>query len=118
MIRTALALAALAAIAPADREIRLTPDEIAARPHLGASAGSSGVAGIQTRILSGDPTKAGLYTIEITVPANTRIAAHTHRDERSATVVAGLWHFGYAPPPAIRCARNCRRAASTPSRPA
>ena len=29
------------------------------------------------------------------VPAHTRIAAHSHRDDRVATVVSGVWHFGY-----------------------
>jgi uncharacterized RmlC-like cupin family protein len=29
------------------------------------------------------------------VPAHTRIAAHTHRDNRTALVVSGEWHFGY-----------------------
>ncbi|MFS8115115.1 alpha/beta fold hydrolase [Rhizobium jaguaris] len=28
-------------------------------------------------------------------PAHTRIAAHTHRDNRTALVVSGEWHFGY-----------------------
>jgi uncharacterized RmlC-like cupin family protein len=75
--------------------LRLAPADIAALPMLGAGAGTSGVAGIRTRILSGDPTKAGLYTIALTVPANTRIAAHRHRDDRTATVVSGTWYFGY-----------------------
>ena len=52
-------------------------------------------AGIQTTTLYGDPTRPGPYTIEIRVPANTSIAAHTHRDERSAVVVRGTWYFGY-----------------------
>jgi uncharacterized RmlC-like cupin family protein len=45
--------------------------------------------------LAGDPTKPGLYSLRLTVPPNTRIAAHTHRDERTAVVVAGTWFFGY-----------------------
>lgn len=76
-------------------QLRLAPADIAALPALGAGAGTSGVAGIRTRILSGDPTKPGLYTIALTVPANTRIAAHRHRDDRTATVVSGTWYFGY-----------------------
>ncbi|MGQ0835294.1 MAG: cupin domain-containing protein, partial [Gammaproteobacteria bacterium] len=28
-------------------------------------------------------------------PANTRIEAHSHPDDRIATVVSGTWHFGY-----------------------
>jgi pimeloyl-ACP methyl ester carboxylesterase/quercetin dioxygenase-like cupin family protein len=74
---------------------RLTPREIADLAQGGPGAGTSGVAGIRTTVLEGDPTKAGLYTIRLHVPANTRIEAHTHRDNRSATVVSGTWYLGY-----------------------
>jgi uncharacterized RmlC-like cupin family protein len=74
---------------------RLNPDEIAALQKGGAGAGTSGVKGIQTIVLAGDPNAAGPYTIEIIVPANTRIAAHHHRDDRAAVVVSGDWFFGY-----------------------
>jgi quercetin dioxygenase-like cupin family protein len=37
----------------------------------------------------------GPYSFEIRVPAHTQIAAHTHRDNRTALVVSGEWHFGY-----------------------
>ena len=74
---------------------RLTAIDIHTLVPIGASAGTSGVAGIQTRLLKGDPTEAGLYTIQLSVPANTRIEAHDHPDDRVATVVSGTWHFGY-----------------------
>lgn len=94
----ALAAALTASAAPAqdhaDR-VRLTPTQIEAMTRAGAGAGTSGVPGIQTTILLGDPTKAGPYAIEIRVPANTRIAAHEHRDHRSAVVISGTWYFGY-----------------------
>jgi pimeloyl-ACP methyl ester carboxylesterase len=64
-------------------------------PATGPGAGTSGVNGIQTIVLSGDPAKAGPYAIELKVPAHTRIAAHSHRDNRQALVVSGAWHFGY-----------------------
>jgi quercetin dioxygenase-like cupin family protein len=76
-------------------QIRLTPDEIVAKEAGGAGAGTSGVAGIQTTVLLGDPTKPGLYTIRLSIPANTKIQAHTHRDDRSAIVMSGTWYFGY-----------------------
>ncbi len=76
-------------------QVRLTPAEIATMAKGGAGAGTSGVEGIKTTTLYGDPTKPGPYTIEIRVPANTRIQAHTHRDDRSAVVVSGRWFFGY-----------------------
>jgi pimeloyl-ACP methyl ester carboxylesterase len=74
---------------------RLTPAQIAALPGTGASAGTSGVSGIQTRVLKGDPTQAGLYTIQLEVPSNTRIEAHEHPDDRVASVISGTWYFGY-----------------------
>jgi uncharacterized RmlC-like cupin family protein len=43
----------------------------------------------------GDPDHTGLYTIMLQIPANTRIAAHDHRDDRVATVVSGTWYIGY-----------------------
>ncbi len=76
-------------------KVRLTPQEIASRAKGGAGVGTSGVEGIRTTVLMGDPAKSGPYTIEIRVPANTRIQAHTHRDDRSAVVVSGRWYFGY-----------------------
>lgn len=74
---------------------RLTPADIAALDRTGPGAGSSGVTGIVTTVLYGDPSSPGLYTIRLSVPANTRIEAHSHRDDRSATVVSGVWYFGY-----------------------
>ena len=74
---------------------RLTPAEIGALAGAGASAGTSGVSGIQTRTLKGNPTRPGLYTIQLEVPANTRIEAHDHPDDRVATVISGTWYFGY-----------------------
>jgi quercetin dioxygenase-like cupin family protein len=46
-------------------------------------------------VLYGDPSKAGFYSILLFVPANTTIQAHSHRDNRMATVVSGNWQFGY-----------------------
>jgi alpha-beta hydrolase superfamily lysophospholipase len=46
-------------------------------------------------LLKGDPNKPGLYTIQLTIPPNTRIEAHTHPDDRVATVISGTWYIGY-----------------------
>jgi pimeloyl-ACP methyl ester carboxylesterase len=70
-------------------------EETEAMPLAGAGAGTSGLDGIRTRLIYGDPAKAGPYVLEIRVPANTRIAPHTHRDDRVATVISGNWYFGY-----------------------
>lgn len=74
---------------------RLTPAEVEAFGKSDLTAGTSGVSGIETTVLKGDPTKAGLYTILLKVPANTSIESHTHPDDRVATVISGTWHFGY-----------------------
>lgn len=74
---------------------RMTPDEISKLEQGCAGPGSSGMAGIRTTVLSGDPTKPGLYTIRLFVPGHMRIEAHVHRDERSAVVVSGHWSIGY-----------------------
>lgn len=58
-------------------------------------AGTSGASGIETVVLKGDPTKAGLYTLMLRVGPNVRIQAHSHKDDRVATVVKGTWYFGY-----------------------
>jgi uncharacterized RmlC-like cupin family protein len=57
--------------------------------------GSSGISGIQTVVLKGAPDRAGVYTIMLRVPAHTQIQAHSHRDDRVATVISGTWHIGY-----------------------
>jgi pimeloyl-ACP methyl ester carboxylesterase len=76
-------------------QIRLTAAQVDAMARDRGGAGTSGLNGVQTTVLSGDPTVPGPYTIEIRVPPHTHIAAHTHRDNRSAIVVSGEWHFGY-----------------------
>ena len=53
------------------------------------------MSGIQTVVLKGDPNQEGVYTIMLRVPAHTQIAAHSHRDDRVATVVSGTWRIGY-----------------------
>ena len=89
--------ASAADAASTNDQLRLDPGDIAALSKSGAGAGTSGVIGIQTTVLFGDPTVAGPYTIALRVPAHTIIAAHTHRDNRSAVVVSGTWWFGYGP---------------------
>jgi pimeloyl-ACP methyl ester carboxylesterase len=76
-------------------EMRLAPTEFKFPQQGNAGTGSSGVSGIQTVVLKGDPNESGMYTIMLRVPAHTHIAAHSHRDDRVATVVSGTWHIGY-----------------------
>ena len=90
-----LALSVLATAQDSQVKRRLTPKEIEALPGESAGAGTSGLPAVTTRVLFGDPSKAGLYTIELKVAPNTVIQAHTHRDTRTAVVIGGLWYFGY-----------------------
>ena len=92
-----LALSVFATAQDSQVKRRLTPKEIEALPSESAGAGTSGLPAVTTRVLFGDPTKSGLYTIELKVAPNTVIQAHTHRDMRTAVVIGGLWYFGYGP---------------------
>jgi quercetin dioxygenase-like cupin family protein len=92
-----LVLAAAYASPAPSPQLRLAPEEVDAMPAHDSGAGTSGVAGIRTTVVAGDPTGPGPYLIRLSIPANTRIHAHTHRDNRTAVVVAGVWYFGYGP---------------------
>ena len=76
-------------------EKRLAPSEFTFPQQGNPGTGSSGVRGIQTIVLKGDPNETGVYTIMLRVPPHTKIAAHSHRDDRVATVVSGTWRIGY-----------------------
>jgi quercetin dioxygenase-like cupin family protein len=92
----ALSLAAASvAMAQSLPEMRMTPAEIHTSRLDNNQIGSSGVPGVHTKVLFGDPSKAGFYTVLLFVPAHTTIQAHSHRDNRVAAVVSGEWHFGY-----------------------
>ena len=94
----ALAIAGVAALTAQNGqspEKRITPAEVQWPTATAPAVGTSGVVGIQTVVLKGDPTKAGLYTLLLRLGPNTRIQAHSHRDDRVATVVSGRWYLGY-----------------------
>jgi uncharacterized RmlC-like cupin family protein len=92
-----LALAASAACLPAQADEpvpmqRLTPSDIAA---LAPPPDSGTPAAVHMTVLIGDPTKPGLYTVRVNIAAHTQVRPHTHRDNRSVTVISGTWHMGY-----------------------
>jgi quercetin dioxygenase-like cupin family protein len=80
---------------PSVPPLRMTPAEIVSGDQGDSQVGSSQVAGVHTKILAGNPASAGFYSILLFVPAHTTIQAHSHRDDRMATVVSGNWQFGY-----------------------
>lgn len=90
---------ALACFAPGcaagEPPLRITPQEALRLAQDEAGPGSSGMAGIRSTVLAGDPTRPGPYTIRLEVPAHLDIPAHVHRDGRSAVVVSGQWSIGY-----------------------
>lgn len=91
---TALLSLSAAATVLADEPValvRLTAPEIVAL----AGPGTPGSTGLQSTVLIGDPTKPGLYTVRVSIPAHTQVRPHTHRDNRSVTVFSGTWQMGY-----------------------
>jgi len=78
-------------------QLRLNPQEIKAlKASRGTNApGSSNYSAVKEIVLMGNPAKPGMYTILLKVAPNTKIAAHLHPDQRIATVLSGIWHFGY-----------------------
>ena len=50
--------------------------------------------GAQITVLSGDPSKDGLYVLRLKLPANYKIPAHNHPTSEYVTVVSGTFHIG------------------------
>lgn len=78
-------------------QMQLDPAQVRERASktTGNQVGSSKLVGVNTTVLYGDPSKAGMYTILLYVPAHTTIQAHSHRDNRMAAVLSGTWSLGY-----------------------
>lgn len=67
--------------------VRLTPDEAQWKEVPGGH-------GVQTAVVSGDPTKAGLYVIRVKFPPGIMSAPHFHPEDRHAVVLKGTWYTG------------------------
>jgi glucose/arabinose dehydrogenase/quercetin dioxygenase-like cupin family protein len=77
----------------AEPQIRLAPQDIQA---LAAQAAQSPARpGPASLALNGDSTKAGVYTVQVTLPAHTVVPPHTHRDNRTVYVISGTLYVGY-----------------------
>ena len=50
--------------------------------------------GAQMSVLSGDPNKAGPFTIRLKASAGYKIPAHQHPTAERVTVISGDFHFG------------------------
>ena len=96
VLAAAIAVAALSGRTFAqDGRTTMRPGEVPWPAAVAAGTGTSGAAGIQTVVVKGDPTKPGLYTLMLRAGPNLRIQAHSHRDDRVATVLKGTWYFAY-----------------------
>jgi quercetin dioxygenase-like cupin family protein len=72
--------------------IQLLPEDIKFAPN----PAGLGAASPQTKALVGDAKKAAPYTIRVKLPANTKLAPHSHPDEwRMMTVLSGTLYFAY-----------------------
>jgi len=54
-------------------------------------------AGARVAVLSGDPAKAGPFTIRLEMPAGYKIPAHTHPTDERVTVISGTSQLGMGP---------------------
>ena len=91
----AAAILAAASLAAQDGRATIRPGDVPWPRAQAAGAGTSGASGIETVVLKGDPTKPGLYTLLLRAGPGMRILAHSHGDDRVATVLKGTWYFAY-----------------------
>jgi quercetin dioxygenase-like cupin family protein len=45
-------------------------------------------------VVTGDPTRPGLYTTRVKVPAGVKLMPHTHPEDRVYTVISGVFYIG------------------------
>lgn len=76
-------------------QLRLTPQELAQVPLAKDPIGLHGVAGIRNRVLFGDPSKKGFYSLLQIIPPGTTIKPHSHSDDHVGTVLSGTLLYGY-----------------------
>jgi quercetin dioxygenase-like cupin family protein len=67
--------------------VRITAEEL--------KWGPGRVPGQEVAPLVGDQSKPGPYVVRIKFPPNYTLQAHTHSDDRTYTVISGVWYVGY-----------------------
>ena len=65
----------------------VTPDKLTWKP--------GRVPGVENTDLVGDSTKQVPYIQRVRFPANFKVQAHTHPEERTYTIVSGTWYVGW-----------------------
>jgi quercetin dioxygenase-like cupin family protein len=93
MIKILVTTAALAALLP--MTIAVADDHVLARPDtLKWVAGPPFLqAGAQIAIVSGDPSKEGLYVLRLKLPAGFKVAPHMHPNDENVTVISGTFNI-------------------------
>ena len=69
------------------RFIRVKPEDVQWQTDADGS-------GMQRAVVSGDPSKPGLYVIRVKFPRGVMSRPHFHREDRHATVIQGTWYTG------------------------
>ena len=84
-----LSLAMMSAAAQTDARgfVRMTPEQT---PWTDVPNGH----GVQMAVISGDPSKPGLYVIRVKFPPGIMSAPHFHPEDRHAVVLRGTWYTG------------------------
>ena len=93
VVASGLALCFCLIVAPASAQtdakgfVRMTPDQAEWKDVPGSH-------GVKMAVISGDPSKAGLYVIRVKFPPGIMSAPHFHPEDRHAVVLKGTWYTG------------------------
>src|SRR5271170_1480405 len=67
--------------------VRVTPEQVQWKDVPGGH-------GVQTAVISGDPTKPGIYVVRVKFPPGIMSSPHYHPEDRHAVVLRGTWYTG------------------------
>jgi len=71
-----------------DGHVILTPDKLTYKPNPSLPPGA------MVAVLSGDPTKSGLYAIRVKLPDGYKVPPHWHPTDENVTVIEGTLQIG------------------------
>jgi len=83
-----LSVASVAVVFAQGPVVRIAPEQVKWKPS------EPGNLGFQEAIIEGDPTKPGIYIIQVKFPPGVMSKPHHHADTRYATVLKGTWYTG------------------------
>ena len=73
-----------------DGFVIVRPEEIRWQP-------AADIPGLQTAVISGDPSKPGLYVLRVKFPPGVMTRPHIHNQDRLVSVLQGTWWVGTGP---------------------